>query len=39
MRKQADFHMVFHYKRVYRTFEGGKAKEIQDFTVCASSYG
>jgi hypothetical protein len=27
MRKQADFHMVFLYKRVYRTFEGGKANE------------
>jgi len=29
MRKQADFHVVFHYKRVYRTFEGGKAKEYR----------
>jgi hypothetical protein len=27
MRKQANFHVVFLYKRVYRTFEGGKANE------------
>jgi len=27
MRKQADFHMVFHYKKVCRTFIGGKANE------------
>jgi hypothetical protein len=27
MRKQADFHMVFLYKRVYGTFIGGKANE------------
>ena len=27
MRKQADVHMVFLYKIVYRTFEGGKANE------------
>jgi hypothetical protein len=27
MRKQADFHVVFLYKIVYRTFEGGKANE------------
>jgi len=27
MRKQADFHVVFHYKRVYGTFIGGKANE------------
>jgi len=29
MRKQADFYLVFHYKRVYRTFIGGKAKECR----------
>ena len=29
MRKQADFHMVFHYKRVYGTFIGGKANECR----------
>jgi hypothetical protein len=30
MRKQADFHMVFLYKRVYRTFEGGRANEYRN---------
>jgi len=29
MRKQADFHEVFLYKIVYRTFEGGKANEYR----------
>ncbi|MGO9614099.1 MAG: hypothetical protein ACLPX5_13860 [Dissulfurispiraceae bacterium] len=29
MRKQADFHVVFLYKIVYRTFEGGKANEYR----------
>jgi hypothetical protein len=29
MRKQADFYLVFHYKRVYRTFIGGKATECR----------
>jgi hypothetical protein len=29
MRKQADFHLVFLYKIVYRTFEGGKANEYR----------
>ena len=29
MRKQADFHVVFLYKRVYRTFKGGKANEYR----------
>jgi len=27
MRKQADFYLVLLYKRIYRTFEGGKANE------------
>jgi hypothetical protein len=27
LRKQADFHMVFHYKKSYRTFIGEKANE------------
>jgi len=29
MRKQANFHMVFLYKIVYRSFEGGKANEYR----------
>jgi len=29
MRKQADFHLVFLYKIVYRTFKGGKANEYR----------
>ena len=33
MRKQADFYLVFHYKRVYRTFIGGKANECRSLHV------
>ena len=29
MRKQADFYRVFLYKKVRRTFEGGKANECR----------
>ena len=29
MRKQADVHLVFLYKIVYRTFEGGEANEYR----------
>jgi hypothetical protein len=30
MRKQADFHVVFLYKIIYRTFKGGKANEYRN---------
>jgi hypothetical protein len=29
MRKQADFYLVFLYKKIYRTFEGEKANECR----------
>src|SRR5271169_3096568 len=34
MRKQADFHLVFHYKKVCRTFVGGKANEYRNNGMC-----
>ena len=34
MRKQADFHLAFHYKKVCRTFKGEKANEYRNNGMC-----